>query len=377
MDDLNSLNNASGLISGDDGTSADDFFAQFINTADTNSGLVSADSLEDINNGVGLISADSEGTESVSKITSAKEKVQSRLKNIDDKAQSMENDQAKKAGDSGKTDLDKVTQAAGNAVAAALSNQAIPAAQKPNTASSAATDAAKPAAANTPVKKDRKPVKFKNPESIQAYADEYVASFKRAFDIDLIPSIVYENMNKLMHPDIQGQNAYFMCNTYRLSTFMYIMDLLVPWVYSTMLLNTVSSSNLKLYKDIVAREIDIHAKSNSDALLALYKKRYIDRINNCDIRTDSVMITLGVTDLPEIYTNNINNSIRTIAENYSKNNDMKFRTAIPKLNGEDIDNLKYVHSNFWYMLQLFEYNIDGKRDSMVRIALKMINMFGK
>ena len=206
-------------------------------------------------------------------------------------------------------------------------------------------------------------------QSIQEMSDAYVNKFKEAFDIDLIPSIVYENMMKMFHVDMGEKSTYYMCNTYRLSSIINLMEYFVPWIYSTFMFGNASSQNLKTYKDVIRQETELHAQSTTSELINVYKKRYVDRITD-ELYIDCIMVTPGASAMSDDMMLKLENILKDMVRKSAGKLNSVYRINYGKLAEDDKANAKYVHSNFWYLLQIYEFNIADKRMSMTKTAMK-------
>ena len=206
-------------------------------------------------------------------------------------------------------------------------------------------------------------------QSIQEMSDAYVNKFKEAFDIDLIPSIVYENMMKMFHVDMGEKSTYYMCNTYRLSSIINLMEYFVPWIYSTFMFGNASSQNLKTYKDVIRQETELHAQSTTSELINVYKKRYVDRITD-ELYVDCIMVTPGASAMSDDMMLKLENMLKDMVSKSAGKLNSVYRINYGKLAEDDKANAKYVHSNFWYLLQIYEFNIADKRMSMTKTAMK-------
>lgn len=206
-------------------------------------------------------------------------------------------------------------------------------------------------------------------QSIQEMSDAYVNKFKEAFDIDLIPSIVYENMMKMFHVDMGEKSTYYMCNTYRLSSIINLMEYFVPWIYSTFMFGNASSQNLKTYKDVIRQETELHAQSTTSELINIYKKRYVDRITD-ELYIDCIMVTPGASAMSDDMMLKLENILKDMVSKSAGKLNSVYRINYGKLAEDDKANAKYVHSNFWYLLQIYEFNIADKRMSMTKTAMK-------
>ena len=206
-------------------------------------------------------------------------------------------------------------------------------------------------------------------QSIQEMSDAYVNKFKEAFDIDLIPSIVYENMMKMFHVDMGEKSTYYMCNTYRLSSIINLMEYFVPWIYSTFMFGNASSQNLKTYKDVIRQETELHAQSTTSELINVYKKRYVDRITD-ELYVDCIMVTPGASAMSDDMMLKLENILKDMVSKSAGKLNSVYRINYGKLAEDDKANAKYVHSNFWYLLQIYEFNIADKRMSMTKTAMK-------
>lgn len=206
-------------------------------------------------------------------------------------------------------------------------------------------------------------------QSIQEMSDAYVNNFKKAFDIDLIPSIVYENMMKMFHVDMGEKSTYYMCNTYRLSSIINLMEYFVPWIYSTFMFGNASSQNLKTYKDVIRQETELHAQSTPTELINVYKKRYMDRITD-ELYIDCMMVTPGASSMSDNMMLQLENILKDMVNKSVGKLNSVYKINYGKLSEDDKANAKYVHSNFWYLLQIYEFNIADKRMSMTKTAMK-------
>lgn len=368
------INSGSGLISSDGSDLNDMMNMNGMNVA----GMISADdfnntnnngmlSMNNANNSAGLISAETE-KKSVKPVlhggkkTGVASNIKNKLNNIDAKSNSMQKkvpvaDQSKPANTSVNLNAQQNTNNAANKLSAAVASGVKNAgADKPaiNTSS----------VLNAP---DVKEVRLT--QSIQALSDAYVNNFKKAFDIDLIPSIVYENMTKMFHVDMGNKPMYYMCNTYRLSSIINLMEYFVPWIYSTFMFGNASSQNLKTYKDVIRQETELHAQSSPSELINVYKKRYMDRITD-ELYVDCIMITPGASSMSDDLMLQLSNIVKDMVSKSAGKLNSVYKINYNKLSEEDKANAKYVHSNFWYLLQIYEFNIADKRMSMTKTAIK-------
>lgn len=204
--------------------------------------------------------------------------------------------------------------------------------------------------------------KIKTTISPETLAKAYVDLFKEHLGLELSVMLCYENMRKLCEPNIKDplNTVYFIENTYRLSTLLYLTGNFPIVVMATIL----AEKNRKNVLKYVTTEVENGAKS-FDVIRDLRFSRYKRKYENMNAN-DSITITPGVT----MFTSELINMIKTRFNDIcikAKKFDKSFAKSIKALDDSALHDVTFIYSNCWYFLQGFE-NVQEMRSYVMSIT---------
>ena len=192
--------------------------------------------------------------------------------------------------------------------------------------------------------------------------DIYIKMIKDFIGVDVNYNICRENMRKLCEINTKnpGENLYFIENTYRISTLMYLANNL-PIVIGILF---AAETNRKYVYNAISKEIEFCAK-NFQEVKEEKLRRWSAKFSANMYSYDSMTITLGVTsmnpDLKQIlYKNFADICVK------SKKICKDLTNIISKYSDADMNDVVYICSNFWYFLQCFEH-IDEFRNFVMEL----------
>ena len=206
-------------------------------------------------------------------------------------------------------------------------------------------------------------IKIASSVSPDDMAKAYRDMFKMHFDTDLSSSMTFENMRKFFFVDnikAPEKTLYYIENTYRLSTLLYLTGNLPILVIATVL----SEKNRKNVLRYVSTEIENAAKPYDD-LRKLRMSRYARKYENMQAN-DAMTVTLGVTSPTKELADAMISRFDDICLKMKKYN-KDLMKSLAKLDEEALNDVVYIYSNCWYMLQGFE-NVPEMRSYVMAIT---------
>lgn len=185
--------------------------------------------------------------------------------------------------------------------------------------------------------------------SIDDLVNTYIKIFEEHFDIKLSSSICFENMRKLCDIDVKtpDMSLYVLENTYRLSTLMYLTEHLPIIIVASIL----AEKNRKNILNYVTTEVENASKKIED-VIALRKKRWYEKYKNMNIN-DAMTVTPGVTNISSELIKLMCDNFNTMCNNLKKFN-KELSDIISKFDDNTKNDVIFIYSNWWYLLQGFE-----------------------
>ena len=198
--------------------------------------------------------------------------------------------------------------------------------------------------------------------SLDELTKRYIDMFKEHFNIELSSSICFENMRKMCEVNVKDpdKTLYFLENTYRLSTLLYLTGNL-PILIVTSIIAEKNRKNILKYVTI---EVENGAKEY-DEVKALRMKRWMNKYSNMQVN-DAMTITPGVTNLTPELSALMQKQFDTICTKLKRfNNEMT--SIVSKFDDATKNDVIYIYSNWWYLLQGFE-NVQEMRTYIMAIT---------
>ena len=295
---------------------------------------------------------------------------------INNNNQNTVNTQNKNVASKTKDTLMKTVQATHNAAQQQVAIEKQQAAQKNVVQNNSIKTVAKPAASNNtssantvntsaasvaPVAQQSQ-IKIKSSLKPDELVKGYIELFKKHFDLELSSSICYENMRKICEINTKeaDKTLYFMENTYRLSTLLYLSGNLPIVIIATIL----AEKNRKNVLNYVTKEVENAAKPY-DEVRDLRVKRYMRKYEEMNVN-DAITVTPGVTILSSELSAAIQAQFDDISTKMKKYN-AQLKKSLDKLDDEARNDVIYIYSNCWYFLQGFE-NVPEMRKYIMSIT---------
>lgn len=198
-------------------------------------------------------------------------------------------------------------------------------------------------------KKEAVPAKIRTSLAPDVLAKQYVDMFKSHLGLDLSIVLCYENIRRICEPDIRDplNTLYFIENTYRLSTLLYLAGNLPITIIATLL----AEKNRKNVLRYVTAEIENAAKPQDD-IRELRINRWAKKYEAVSAN-DAITVTPGATALTPELVSIISSRFDDICGKMRKF-DKEFAKAVSKMDDAARNDVSYIYSNCWYFLQGFE-----------------------
>lgn len=226
-----------------------------------------------------------------------------------------------------------------------------PAAQPAQQKAAPAAQAAKP----TP-----KPIR--NTNTPDGLCQIYMKAFKDTLGLDLSSAIVFDNMRRICEADVKDpqKTLFFLENTYRVSTLLYLSANL-PILVVTSILAEKNRKNILKY---VTTEVENGAKPY-DELLALRVRRWGRKYENMAVN-DAMTVTPGATKLSPSIVTECQFRLLAVSQKLKKfNGDLT--QMVSKFDDATRNDVTFIYSNWWYLLQGFE-NVPEMRTYVMAIT---------
>ena len=237
------------------------------------------------------------------------------------------------------------------------------AAKKPAQPAASAQKPAQPAAAaNTGASRPAAPVRIRQNMNPDELCKAYMDMFKQSFGMDLSASICYENMRRMCEADLKTpeNTLYFMENTYRVSTLLYLASNL-PIVFVTSVLAEKNRKNILKYVTI---EVENGSKPYQE-LRDLRIHRWGRKFENMAVN-DAMTVTPGVTGLSDALVSEMISAFQDTCAKLRKFN-KELTGIVAKFDDGALNDVTYIYSNWWYFLQGFE-NVPEMRTYVMAIT---------
>ena len=198
--------------------------------------------------------------------------------------------------------------------------------------------------------------KIRMSTSPDALTTAYADMFMKHFGLEISKSICFENMRKFCEPNIKeyDKTLYFMENTYRLSSLIYLMENM-PITIAASILAEKNRANVMKY---VVKEVELGGKPY-DQLRKERLKRWAAKYSDMD-PSDAITVTLGVTmpirELLDAMTAKLD-AVSSAMRKYNKS----MTKSAANLDDSARNDVVYIYSNVWYFLQAFENDPDARR----------------
>lgn len=217
-----------------------------------------------------------------------------------------------------------------------------------------------PAPAARPAAKPSGPIgRAKSPDEL---CRAYTEMFKSAFGFELSTAIVFENMRRMCEPDVKDplKTLYFIENTYRVSTILYLASNL-PILVVTSILAEKNRKNILKYVSI---EVD-HGAKPYEQLRDLRMKRWARKFENMRIN-DAMTVTPGATMLSPELVSEVRAAFLDMSAKLKRFNG-EMSSIVAKFDDSALSDVTYIYSNWWYLLQGFE-NVPEMRSYIMAIT---------
>lgn len=187
---------------------------------------------------------------------------------------------------------------------------------------------------------------FKSPDEL---CQMYVQMFRSTLGLDLSMSICYENMRRICEVDVKDPagTLYFLENTYRVSTILYLAGNL-PILFVASVLAEKNRKNILKYVTI---EVENGTKPYKD-VLELRQKRWMRKYENMAVN-DAMTVTPGATSLTLELVQKISAMVTNICGKLKKFNG-EMSTLVSRFDDSARNDIVFIYSNWWYLLQGFE-----------------------
>lgn len=205
-------------------------------------------------------------------------------------------------------------------------------------------------------------VNIKSIVSLDDLVKRYIDVFKEHFGLDLSSSICFENMRKLCEVNTKDpdKTLYFLENTYRLSTLLYLTSNL-PILIVTSIIAEKNRKNILKYVTI---EVENGAKEYDD-VKALRVKRWSNKYANMKVN-DAMTITPGVTTITSELAVLMQKQFDDICLKLKRFN-KEMTNLVNGFDDATKNDIIFIYSNWWYLLQGFE-NVVEMRDYIMAIT---------
>lgn len=206
------------------------------------------------------------------------------------------------------------------------------------------------------------PASIKSGAGPDEMAQAYIRMFKSSLGLDLSSAIVFENMRKICEPDVRDplKTLYFLENTYRVSTLLYLAGNL-PILVVTSILAEKNRKNILKYVTI---EVE-NGNKPYDQLRELRMKRWVRKFENMAVN-DAMTVTPGVSVPTKELADAMAYEFGSVSSKLKKF-DAEMTGIVAKFDDATRNDVVYIYSNWWYLLQGFE-NVPEMRSYVMAIT---------
>ena len=191
---------------------------------------------------------------------------------------------------------------------------------------------------------------------------EYIKLFRDTLGLELSTAICYENMRKLCEIDTKDPTGtlYFLENTYRVSTLIYLAGNL-PITFVASVLAEKNRKNILKYVTI---EVENGHKPYAD-VLDLRVRRWARKYDGMAVN-DAMTVTPGATSLTPDLAKRMGDMLQDVSSKLRKFN-KEMTSIVSKFDDEARNDITYIYSNWWYLLQGFE-NVPEMRTYIMAVT---------
>lgn len=191
---------------------------------------------------------------------------------------------------------------------------------------------------------------------------QYIQLFRSTLGLDLSTAICYENMRKLCEIDTKDPTGtlYFLENTYRVSTLLYLAGNL-PIMFVASVLAEKNRKNILKYVTI---EVENGHKPYAD-VLDLRVKRWARKYEGMAVN-DAMTVTPGATMLSPELSERMAGMLKDVSAKLRKFN-KEMTSIVSKFDDSARNDITFIYSNWWYLLQGFE-NVPEMRTYVMSVT---------
>ena len=191
---------------------------------------------------------------------------------------------------------------------------------------------------------------------------DYVKLFKETLGLDLSTAICYENMRRICEIDTRDPcgTLYFLENTYRVSTLIYLAGNL-PVLFVASILAEKNRKNILKYVTI---EVENSSKPYQE-LLDLRRRRWSRKFEDMAVN-DAMTVTPGATQLSPELASELRSMLAGTAAKLKRFN-AEMASIAGKFDDGARNDVIYIYSNWWHLLQGFE-NVPEMRAYLMAIT---------
>lgn len=190
----------------------------------------------------------------------------------------------------------------------------------------------------------------------------YATMFRSSLGLELSMAICFENMRRMCEIDTRDPKGtlYFLENTYRVSTLIYLASNL-PILFVTSVLAEKNRKNILKYVTI---EVENGSKPFQE-LLDLRKRRWARKFESMAVN-DAMTVTPGATMLTPELSGQLSSELTAISAKLRRFN-QEMTDIVSKFDDAARNDIIYIYSNWWYLLQGFE-NVPEMRSYIMAVT---------
>lgn len=224
----------------------------------------------------------------------------------------------------------------------------------------------KPDGQATPKQPPAQPVKPAGPVTGSLSPDRlcqmYAGMFRDTLGLDISTAICFENMRRMCEIDVKDPKGtlFFLENTYRVSTLIYLASNL-PILFVTSVLAEKNRKNILKYVTI---EVENGSKPYAE-LLDLRRRRWMRKFENMAVN-DAMTVTPGATMLTPELSARLSSELSGVSAKLRRFN-QEMTGIVAKFDDGARNDIIYIYSNWWYLLQGFE-NVPEMRGYIMAVT---------
>lgn len=190
----------------------------------------------------------------------------------------------------------------------------------------------------------------------------YAGVFRDTLGLDVSTAICFENMRRMCEIDTRDPTGtlFFLENTYRVSTLIYLASNL-PILFVTSVLAEKNRKNILKYVTI---EVENGSKPYQE-LLDIRKRRWMRKFEDMSVN-DAMTVTPGATMLTPELASRLSSELSSVSAKLRKFN-QEMTGIVAKFDDGARNDIIYIYSNWWYLLQGFE-NVPEMRNYVMAVT---------